>query len=98
MNIQRLGPRASILLGLLDSPMTADEIAYRIERAVDLVDDLLDALGDAQVYGRRRSVLRSLADEGTLGIARQLARLRDAGLVESVEAGSDVLYHRLPLS
>lgn len=85
--IVQLGPRASLLLGLLGSPMTVGELTDFIQKGRDLLDDGLVDLFDGMFDSSPRLALQALSDGGTHEIRRQLVRLEEFGLVRRAVVG-----------
>lgn len=80
-----LGPRASLLLGMLGAPQTSAEILSGIDKALEQ-DALMDVLKDLPVeWGSPAVTLRSLSDGGTVEIDRLLDRLQGLALVDFVD-------------
>lgn len=91
MNLPTLGPRASLLLGLLGPyPRSIAEVSEAAGQAVAL-DWLIEAL-DARDWGDVRSKLEDLRDPRV--VRRQLMRLARFGLAEQI--GDSELWARIP--
>lgn len=78
-----LGPRAGVIMGMIQTPVSVSEIYYAIRKAVN-DDGYLDELDANEIGGSPAVALRSLDIGGASGIATVLDRLREFGLADFV--------------
>lgn len=96
-NVPYLGPRASFLLGMLGSPMTAGELYRMAERSLDVLNGggedfeedvtrFADAISGVS-GGSPRLAIEGLLDGGEGLLREQLCRLKAVGLVTCQSGG-----------
>lgn len=85
-----LGPRASLLLGMLiGSPKTVGELVALVDQATN-DEDFRELTLEAEAFGGSTFLaLRALSDGGSQEIRRQLKRLDRMGLVRSAQLSAN---------
>jgi hypothetical protein len=97
--VPQLGPGASLLLGMLGSPMTTDELHVHIMRSLELpFIDEIDQGWPGVRPGSTKLTLQRIADGGSDEIDRLMERLREYRFVEKVDDPfGGTLWRRLDL-
>jgi hypothetical protein len=92
VSVVQLGPRASLLLGLLDGPRTVNELAERVDQALGVLasnEELNYLIGE-----ETRPALQAISEGGKSEIRRLLSRLERTGFVRRQTIDGENLWWR----